>query len=108
MPSSVIRHYNYDAASKALTVDFVTGRRYCYAEVPPEAVIQLGAAASKGRYFNQHIRNRYPSSSWAGVAERLSRPPERRKTKGRHDGKSCRPGRDGEMVIQPCAVACPP
>ncbi len=59
MPSSVIRHYDYDAAAEELSVTFVTGRRYLYAGVPPETMLALGAAGSKGRYFNLHIRDRF-------------------------------------------------
>jgi regulator of extracellular matrix RemA (YlzA/DUF370 family) len=59
MPSTVIRRYNYDAASKTLTIDFTTGRRYVYSAVPPETVAELGAATSKGQYFNQYIRDHY-------------------------------------------------
>jgi hypothetical protein len=59
MPSSVIRRYDYDAALQALTVEFVTGRKYRYAEVPEPIVVELGAAFSKGQYFNQHIRDHF-------------------------------------------------
>jgi len=38
---------------------FVTGRRYLYADVPPEAVEAFRAAFAKGVHFNRHIRDRY-------------------------------------------------
>ncbi|WP_085219384.1 KTSC domain-containing protein [Allosphingosinicella indica] len=57
MPSSVIRHHAYDAARQVLDVTFVTGRRYLYHDVPPDTAIGLGAASSKGRYFNARIRD---------------------------------------------------
>lgn len=59
MPSTVIRQYDYDAAAAALTVEFVTGRIYRYADVPSATALALGAASSKGRYFNRCIRDRY-------------------------------------------------
>lgn len=60
MPSTVIRRFEYDAALRALDVEFVSGRRYRYAGVPEEAVQAFRAAASKGRFFNARIRDAYP------------------------------------------------
>ncbi|MDB5655820.1 MAG: hypothetical protein JWQ94_3433 [Tardiphaga sp.] len=60
MPSSAIRRLAYDAASRALTVTFVTGRRYVYAEVPPEVATAFATAASQGTFFNAEIRDAYP------------------------------------------------
>ena len=59
MPSTVIRSFDYRPESRELEVLFTTGRRYVYAEVPPEAVEALRAAFSKGRHFNAHIRDHY-------------------------------------------------
>jgi hypothetical protein len=47
------------ADSRELEVLFVTGRRYLYADVPPEAAAAFRAAFSKGSHFNRHIRDRY-------------------------------------------------
>ena len=60
MPSSVIRNYQYDADHRLLLIDFQTGRRYVYIDVPEAEVAAMRAALSKGRYFNAHIRDRYP------------------------------------------------
>lgn len=59
MPSTVIRHFDYRPDRRELVITFVTGRRYVYADVPPEAVEALRAAFSKGSHFNRHIRDRY-------------------------------------------------
>ena len=59
MPSSVIRHSNYDPDARQLNVLFTTGRRYIYHDVPQEAVDDFRAAFSKGRHFNAHIRDAY-------------------------------------------------
>jgi len=59
MPSTVIRRFDYDPASEALDVEFVSGRRYRYAGVPQEVAAAFRAALSKGRYFNAHIRDDY-------------------------------------------------
>lgn len=59
MPSTVIRRFDYRPEAGELEVLFTTGRRYVYRDVPPEEVEAFGAAFSKGRYFNAHIRDRY-------------------------------------------------
>ena len=60
MPSTVIRRYAYDHSTGELWVEFVSGRRYVYADVPPEVAETLGTAFAKGAYFNSRIRERYP------------------------------------------------
>ena len=59
MPSTVIRRFDYAPELQELTVEFVTGRRYAYSDVPQEAVDAMRAAFAKGSYFNRHIRDRY-------------------------------------------------
>ncbi len=59
MPSTVIRCHTYSPEERALIVEFVTGRRYVYLDVPEEEYAAFCNAFSKGRYFNAHIRDRY-------------------------------------------------
>jgi lysyl-tRNA synthetase class 2 len=59
MPSSVIRRWDYDADAGRLDIEFVTGKRYSYHEVPAETVEAMRAAFSKGGYFNRHIRDHF-------------------------------------------------
>ena len=59
MPSTVIKRFDYRPETRELEVLFVTGRRYVYADVPPEEVEAFRSAFSKGRHFNAHIRDRY-------------------------------------------------
>jgi hypothetical protein len=59
MPSTVIRRFDYSADRRELLIDFQTGRRYVYFDVPPEAVDAFASASSRGRYFNANIRDRY-------------------------------------------------
>jgi hypothetical protein len=47
MPSSVIRHFDYDAAAHRLDIEFVSGRRYSYHEVPPTVVEAMRRATSR-------------------------------------------------------------
>jgi hypothetical protein len=59
MPSSVIRTFDYDLASRVLDVEFVSGRRYRYAGVPGEVAEAFRRAFSKGQFFNSHIRDHF-------------------------------------------------
>jgi hypothetical protein len=59
MPSTVIRRFVYDTDKRELWIEFVSGRRYVYEEVPESVAQTLGAAFSKGIYFNTRIRDRF-------------------------------------------------
>ena len=59
MPSTVIRRFDYSPELAQLTVEFVSGRRYVYVDVPPDEAERMRGAFAKGRYFNRHIRDRY-------------------------------------------------
>jgi hypothetical protein len=78
MPSTVIRRFTYHPATRALDIEFVSGRRYRYAGVPEAIAERFRAAFSRGRFFNAHIRDDYPfeeltedeSDAWAAVSGR--------------------------------------
>lgn len=59
MPSSVIQSFVYDKEERRLVVRFVSGKVYRYEEVPAEIAEGFRAAASKGTYFNDVIRDRF-------------------------------------------------
>jgi lysyl-tRNA synthetase class 2 len=59
--SAVIRWFGYDPLTKTLDVEFVSGSRYRYSDVPEAVGAGLEAARSKGRYFDANIRDRYPT-----------------------------------------------
>jgi hypothetical protein len=59
MPSSVIRRFDYDEPRRRLRIEFTSGDIYAYLEVPPIEAEGLGAAASKGRFFADRIRDRF-------------------------------------------------
>ena len=59
MPSSVIRTYFYDPVDRHLDLEFVSGRRYRYHEVPVEIFDAMRRAFSKGEFFNSHVRDHY-------------------------------------------------
>lgn len=66
MPSTAIRHFAYDAERRELLVIFTSGRRYLYADVPPDLVTAFGTAPSRGAFFNQWIRERFAYRELAG------------------------------------------
>ena len=59
MPSTVIRRFDYAPDRRELPVEFVTGRRYVYLDVPPSEATAMRSAFAKGIYFNRRIRDRY-------------------------------------------------
>ena len=59
MPSTVIRRFDYSPERRELTVEFVTGRRYVYLDVPTAEATGMRSAFAKGIYFNRRIRDRY-------------------------------------------------
>ena len=59
MPSTVIRRFDYAPDRRELTVEFVTGRRYVYLDVPVAEATAMRSAFAKGVYFNRRIRDRY-------------------------------------------------
>jgi hypothetical protein len=61
MPSTSIRKAVYDPETRTLSVWFVaSGKRYDYENVPPGTYDDFRTAFSKGRFFNAHIRDRFP------------------------------------------------
>ena len=65
MPSTVIRSFDYRPGNLALDIEFVTGRRYRYLNVPTEVAEAFRSAFSKGRFFNARIRDHYPCAELA-------------------------------------------
>jgi KTSC domain-containing protein len=59
VPSSVIRDFSYDPATSELSITFVSGRRYVYADVPQDVFDAFKAASSRGTFFNSEIRDDY-------------------------------------------------
>jgi hypothetical protein len=58
--SSMMLSAGYDDAHAVLEIEFVTGTVYRYHAVPRRAWTGLMEAQSKGRYFEAHIRDKYP------------------------------------------------
>lgn len=58
--SSAIAAVGYDAATRLMKIRFVEGNTYDFCGVPQRVFDELRAAPSKGRYYSEHIRDRYP------------------------------------------------
>ncbi|HEU4325890.1 MAG TPA: KTSC domain-containing protein [Roseiflexaceae bacterium] len=54
-----LREVGYDPQRRELEVQFRDRKVYRYSEVPEEVYRALLAADSKGRYFNEQIKERY-------------------------------------------------
>ncbi|HKX22807.1 MAG TPA: KTSC domain-containing protein [Rhizorhapis sp.] len=59
MPSTAIRSMVYHPEERSLDIEFVTGRLYRYADVPPPVAEAMRRARSKGGFFNRCIRDRF-------------------------------------------------
>jgi hypothetical protein len=57
--SSTIARFGYDDRTQILTVEFKSGGRYNYYDVPGGVFEQMRNAPSKGRYLAQQIKGRY-------------------------------------------------
>lgn len=59
--SSNLASVGYDPDSQLLEIRFRSGRTYSYSGVPESRYQGLMAAYSKGSYFADHIKDRYPT-----------------------------------------------
>lgn len=61
--STAIERAEYDAETATLWLWFVdSGGPYAYRAVPGEVFEALCEAASQGRFYNEHVRDRYEVS----------------------------------------------
>jgi len=59
LQSTSLKAVTYQDQSAHLELEFRSGAIYRYSAVPALVYQELLRAESKGRYFNQHIRNRF-------------------------------------------------
>lgn len=60
--STSIEHCDYDEDIKTLKIKFHSGaQEHQYKECPKEIYEGLKAAESPGRFFHQHVRNKFAS-----------------------------------------------
>jgi KTSC domain-containing protein len=60
LQSTTLASALYHPLQRYLEIEFRSGERYLYFQVPPPCYHQLLQADSKGSYFNRYIRNRFP------------------------------------------------
>jgi hypothetical protein len=60
MPSTVIRSFDYDSKRRELHVDFQSGKRYVYYNVPFSTYETMKQAFAKGEFFNSAVRGHFP------------------------------------------------
>jgi len=60
LDSSLLAGVQYDPHRRHLDVEFHSGQRYRYFNVPTRCYQELLRAESSGRYFNRSIRNCFP------------------------------------------------
>ena len=60
LDSTTLAAVVYDDRRGELQLDFRDGARYAYSGVAPDLFRDLLCATSKGSYFNQYIRGRFP------------------------------------------------
>lgn len=59
--SKTLKTAVYQPHGAWLELEFQSGTRYRYLHVPAEIYQGLLTAESKGQYFNEHIRDRFPT-----------------------------------------------
>jgi len=57
--SAAIEAVNYDERRQYFDIELTTGRTYRYLDVPPAIYAAFMAAESKGRFYNDEIRDAY-------------------------------------------------
>ena len=57
--SGAIERADYHAPSRTMQIVFRSGRAYHYAAVPAHVFRELVAHPSPGRFFRNHVRDRY-------------------------------------------------
>jgi lysyl-tRNA synthetase class 2 len=58
--STAIRAIRYDESRQRLLVRFIDGDEYAYVGVPGEVHRSFADAESKGRFFAEQVRGKYP------------------------------------------------
>lgn len=58
--SSTIASIGYDVPAQVLEICFKTGKIYRFYHVPPKIADGLMASVSKGRFFREKVRGKFP------------------------------------------------
>ena len=63
--SSNLKSVGYDEPQKILEIEFISSGIYQYSNVPREMYNNLMNAPSKGKFFAQYIKDRFPTKKVA-------------------------------------------
>ena len=58
--STAIRAVGYDPKTRRMKIAFAQSNTYDFCGVPQHVYDELMKAASKGTYYNEHIKDQYP------------------------------------------------
>lgn len=59
MPSTVIKKYEYHPEKQILTIEYVSGLRYDYLNVPQNVFDDFRGTFAKGIFLNKHIKGKF-------------------------------------------------
>ena len=57
--SSTMNGFGYEAESQVLTVEFKSGGRYNYYDVPDHVFEQMRSSSSRGQFLAQNVKGTY-------------------------------------------------
>jgi hypothetical protein len=80
LQSTSLNAATYEGQDAFLELEFRNGAIYRYLGVPEQVYQELLSAESKGQYFNQHIRNRFPYAKIDPKPGGASRDPDTHKS----------------------------
>lgn len=66
----MLKTVTYDKKERILDVTFRNGSHYQYSDIGKTPVTRVLKAASKGRAFLRHIRDRYPTTKLAAAPKK--------------------------------------
>ena len=78
--SSVIKKIKYNLINKQLNITFTNDRVYIYKDVNPFIAAALATSDSKGKFFNEHIKNCHETVEIAMRNVDIKKPKTTRKT----------------------------
>lgn len=71
--SSNLKTIGYDEARRILAIEFLSsGHVLHYDGFPPEKFEELGAAASRGKFYAREIKGKYPARPMTGLCPKCA------------------------------------
>ncbi len=67
MPSTVIKGYEYNEATRSLIIEFVSGNRYRYLNIDKTVIDAFKNYREKGVFYNREIKGKYAYEKLTGL-----------------------------------------